>query len=139
MKKRIIALLLVLIMSVCILSVAAFADSGASTMSARSGSYYDGGYLFYISETARKILYHTICSRYQNSTVYNYVHTVQYILNDFAEYNENRGYDPGDLDGIFGAQTESATAYYQGRKGLSPDGRVGDNTWTSFVEQWVFG
>lgn len=56
MKKRIIALLLVLIMSVCILSVAAFADSGASTMSARSGSYYDGGYLFISAKPRVKFL-----------------------------------------------------------------------------------
>ena len=67
------------------------------------------------------------------------MHTVQYILYDFSEYNQNEGYNPGDRDGYFGDQTASATAYYQGRKGLSPDGRVGDNTWTSFVENWTFG
>ncbi len=139
MKKRLVAMLLVLIMVACLVPMPAFADSGASTMTARSGSYYEDGYVFTIYGKQRKIPYGTVCSQYQNSTVYNYVHTAQYILHDFADYYENREYDPGDLDGIFGQKTADAAAYYQSKKGLEPDGRVGDKTWTAFVNTWVFG
>lgn len=147
MKKRLIAMLLVLIMAMCIFPISAFADSlvYSDTPISRSGWTADDGYKFRIGNEIRTIPYGEVCSQTYNNTVYNYVHTVQYILFDFAEYYENNNYNPNGttgssyLDGLFGSMTASAVRYYQGRKGLSVDGAVGDQTWQSFVNQWVFG
>ena len=40
-----------------------------------------------------------------------------------------RYYDPGPIDGLFGAKTEKAVKWYQGDRLLSNDGIVGPNTW----------
>jgi peptidoglycan hydrolase-like protein with peptidoglycan-binding domain len=40
-----------------------------------------------------------------------------------------RFYDPGPIDGIFGAKTESAVKWYQSDHGLTADGIVGPKTW----------
>jgi peptidoglycan hydrolase-like protein with peptidoglycan-binding domain len=40
-----------------------------------------------------------------------------------------RWYDPGPIDGLFGAKTEKAVKYYQGDRLLDNDGIVGPKTW----------
>ena len=40
----------------------------------------------------------------------------------------SKGYHPGDVDGIFGPQTESAVMEFQNDNGLVPDGEVGELT-----------
>lgn len=40
-----------------------------------------------------------------------------------------RFYDPGPVDGIFGAKTRSATKWYQSDHGLAADGIIGPKTW----------
>jgi peptidoglycan hydrolase-like protein with peptidoglycan-binding domain len=40
-----------------------------------------------------------------------------------------RGYDPGPIDGLFGAKTEKAVKYYQADRGLTVDGIIGPQTW----------
>jgi peptidoglycan hydrolase-like protein with peptidoglycan-binding domain len=42
---------------------------------------------------------------------------------------QNPAVDPGAIDGIFGNRTESAVRAYQGDRGVTVDGRVGDQTW----------
>jgi len=39
------------------------------------------------------------------------------------------GYDPGPVDGVFGAQTKAAVISFQDDLGLEPDGIVGPQTW----------
>ena len=41
------------------------------------------------------------------------------------------GYEPGTADGIFGEKTRQAVISFQTDAGLSPDGIVGKNTWTT--------
>lgn len=42
-------------------------------------------------------------------------------------------YDPGATDYIFGDNTENAVRRFQSIYGLTPDGIVGDNTWTKLI------
>jgi peptidoglycan hydrolase-like protein with peptidoglycan-binding domain len=37
--------------------------------------------------------------------------------------------DPGPIDGVFGVQTQAAVEVYQGQRGVTVDGIVGDQTW----------
>ena len=55
------------------------------------------------------------------------VKVLQWLLND-------KGYNAGTADGIFGAKTLSAVKAYQQAKGLTADGIVGRNTWKSLLE-----
>lgn len=43
------------------------------------------------------------------------------------------GYDPGPVDGIYGAKTTSATKVFQSRNGLTQDGVVGPQTWAALT------
>ena len=47
------------------------------------------------------------------------------------------GFRTGGLDGIFGARTGEAVRNYQRSRGLSTDGIVGCNTWSSLQEDVV--
>ena len=60
----------------------------------------------------------------------NYVCIAQDNLNTL-------GYRTGGLDGVFGAQTNTAVRNYQKAKGLSVDGIIGCNTWRALQEQVV--
>jgi peptidoglycan hydrolase-like protein with peptidoglycan-binding domain len=44
------------------------------------------------------------------------------------------GYDPGGVDGQFGGKTESAVRAFQGDRGLTVDGIVGEITWLNIDE-----
>lgn len=41
----------------------------------------------------------------------------------------DRGYNPGLIDGVFGAHTRQAVKQYQSDRGLAADGIVGTHTW----------
>ena len=45
------------------------------------------------------------------------------------------GYSPGGIDGIFGNNTRNAALTFQSRNGLSADGIIGANTWSSLMRQ----
>src|SRR5215204_6624740 len=44
------------------------------------------------------------------------------------------GYAPGDIDGRFGSDTESAVKAFQSDRGLTVDGIVGEITWLNIDE-----
>lgn len=48
---------------------------------------------------------------------------------------QNWGYNPGPIDGIFGAKTEQAVLQFQRDQGLTPDGIVGPITWRALQSQ----
>lgn len=52
---------------------------------------------------------------------------VQHVLKDASYYT-------GAIDGIFGTQMEQAVKTMQTRRGLQPDGAIGDRTWKVLVE-----
>ena len=43
------------------------------------------------------------------------------------------GNSPGAIDGVFGNNTTAATKAFQTAQGLTPDGAIGQNTWTNLV------
>ena len=47
---------------------------------------------------------------------------------------EGLGYDPGPVDGQFGARTEDAVKAFQTAQGIAADGIVGDVTWINIDE-----
>ncbi len=47
------------------------------------------------------------------------------------------GYDPGGLDGVYGANTRTAVMAFQYANGLTADGIVGCNTWTALTKRVV--
>jgi peptidoglycan hydrolase-like protein with peptidoglycan-binding domain len=44
---------------------------------------------------------------------------------------KNRGFDPGGLNGIFGAETETAVKQFQSKQGLVANGIVDQRTWAA--------
>lgn len=54
---------------------------------------------------------------------------LQYIL-------QIRNFNPGTLDGVFGAKTQAAVMRFQQSKNLSQDGIVGSKTWAAMGFAW---
>jgi peptidoglycan hydrolase-like protein with peptidoglycan-binding domain len=48
---------------------------------------------------------------------------------DVQEALNERGFDVGEVDGIFGSLTEAGVRAFQEAQGLAADGVVGDMTW----------
>ena len=44
------------------------------------------------------------------------------------------GFDCGEVDGIFGNKTDKATKAFQKKRGLEPDGIIGEQTWAALHE-----
>ena len=66
----------------------------------------------------------------RRGSISNYVCIAQDDLNTL-------GFRTGGLDGVFGAQTDTAVRNYQRSRGLAVDGIIGCNTWRSLQENVV--
>ena len=55
-------------------------------------------------------------------------------VRDLQEALKVLGYNPGSIDGVFGATTEAAVKAFQQAKGVSADGVVGKVTWINIDE-----
>jgi peptidoglycan hydrolase-like protein with peptidoglycan-binding domain len=55
-------------------------------------------------------------------------------VRDLQEALKALGYNPGPIDGIFGATTESAVKAFQQARGITVDGIVGKVTWINIDE-----
>src|SRR4029079_4105810 len=55
-------------------------------------------------------------------------------VRDLQEALKALGYDPGSIDGVFGATTDAAVKAFQQAKGISADGVVGRKTWINIDE-----
>jgi peptidoglycan hydrolase-like protein with peptidoglycan-binding domain len=58
---------------------------------------------------------------------------LQYILKLRGGKQE---FDPGSVDGIFGAKTKASVIKFQKSKGLTVDGIVGEKTWQALGLEW---
>lgn len=52
-------------------------------------------------------------------------------VKQLQQHLQQQGFNPGSIDGIFGAGTKSAVIAFQEAKGIFADGFVGDKTWTT--------
>src|SRR5436305_6353350 len=55
-------------------------------------------------------------------------------VRDLQEALKALGYNPGPIDGVFGATTESAVKAFQQARGITADGIVGKVTWINIDE-----
>ena len=55
-------------------------------------------------------------------------------VKDLQEALKTLGFDPGPIDGVFGAQTENAVKQFQQAKEIPVDGVVGRVTWINIDE-----
>ena len=55
-------------------------------------------------------------------------------VKDLQEALKTLGFDPGPVDGVFGAQTENAVKQFQQAKEIPVDGVVGRVTWINIDE-----
>ena len=135
MKKKIVAMLLVMVIAVCMLPTYAFADfegqGTATTMSANfTYTFYDWDEHVYIDVPST-----VVCSRTYNR-VSPYTKAAQCALYAISEDWMNDSMNPGYPDGIYGDNTYNAVYNYQYNKYMNGaldvgyvDGDTGPMTW----------
>lgn len=134
MKKRLIAIFLVLAMALCAFPVSAFADSD-ETYGGRSVQdiYYafkDSKGDFYLVNGNQLVS--------EGSSYKGYVIVIQEVLHRLYLKSGKNIYDPGTIDGIFGANTKDAVICFQNAyiNAEAGDGVVGPQTWAKLHYVW---
>lgn len=61
------------------------------------------------------------------------------LVKDVQRKLRENACDPGDLDGVYGDQTERALVQYQQKNGLSPHGKVDEDLWKKLVASTIPG
>ncbi len=131
MKKRLIAMFLVLVMAACALPISAFAiDPYTEPSGLRSNEtwFRTKNDTYYIVNKNTNV---------SQGDKWGYVACIQDLLNGFYRCTGNTAYYVGDVDSDFGAKTHSAVLTFQANMGLTSDGIVGWGTWTTFHTRWL--
>lgn len=138
MKKRIVAILLVLAMAVCAFPVCAFADNPqvqsatTATLSipAQTLRFKDCNGDIYRVESG------TLVS--QGSSHVGYILVIQEVLHRLYLHTGNNNFNPNGVDGIFGNGTRSAVVCFQVAyiSANDADGVVGPTTWWYLHDTW---
>ena len=144
MKKRFVALFLVLVMAVCIFPASAFAAPASTTSGTiKDMSWSDGYFHLLIYNKEHTIWKETLLYNDGGVTYRSANKTAQLKLTEFSvDYGMNN-INPGGTDGYFGDKTESATeafqdywntdiAYWFSAGTVGVDGLIGKETWSAF-------
>ncbi|HAA33039.1 MAG TPA: hypothetical protein DCE56_41620 [Cyanobacteria bacterium UBA8553] len=51
------------------------------------------------------------------------------VVKQLQQRLQEKGFNPGSIDGVFGLGTKAAVRAFQKANGLEPDGMVGQQTW----------
>lgn len=138
MKRKIIAILLVLTMAVCAFPMSAFAaDNDESAAPRYIASSND--YCIYIALEPYTVPYGTVLSYGSKG---GHVYTAQMKLNEVSMKEKNASISVGTVDGDFGNNTRNGTYAFQrwfntvnsvyGMSEIGVDGVIGNQTWTAF-------
>lgn len=141
MKKKLIAILLVMTMAVCVLPVSAFAEDVNYVLESEAKSVAPALYLFYDHNGNYYEVYSSVTiSKTQNTGYTGYICVIQEVLTRL--YNKNpslySNFNPQGIDGTFGNNTRLAVVCFQvSRIGANAgDGVVGSTTWYYIFNDW---
>lgn len=142
MKKKLVALLLVLTMALCLFPASAFADDlqTQSTSPARVSKPAQNLY-FKDAYGADYLIYSgNLVSTTQNSSWKGYVLVIQDVLDGLSSELHNNNFNPQGVDGVFGKNTKSAVVCFQVAYigANDADGVVGPTTWWFLYNRWIF-
>lgn len=133
MKKKMLALFLVLAMALCLFPASAFAAGTPVDPPPNLGTnqtfFYNKYGNYYIVNKNTLVSY---------GSKWGYVTCVQDLMNRFYECTGNEAYYVGEVDSDFGTKTRSAVMTFQANQGISCDGIVGPGTWTVFNTRWQY-
>jgi len=120
MKKKLVAVFLVLVMAVCVFPVSAFAIGSPVPPPSNLGSnetfFYNAyGQYYYVNKN----------TTVSYGAVWGYVTCIQDLMNRFYECTGNTAYYVGTVDSDFGTKTKNAVLTFQANQGITADGIVG--------------
>lgn len=136
MKKRLLAILMVLTLVVCVFQVNAFALTDGYTDASKRND--DGNWVIKVNGVTYNVTYGTVIR--QGNTTYNRdVYVAQIALNKINYLYSGAGCSVGSADGIFGSGTYTGVVafqkYWNHKWGYSSyyaidtDGIIGNCTW----------
>ena len=141
MKKRIVALLLVLVMAVCAFPVCAFADNPQAQPATTAAVSKPAQDLWFKDHNGNDYYVYSgrIISTTQNTSWTGYILVIQNVLYELYKEFSNDNFYPGRVDGIFGQNTKSAVVCFQVAyiSANDADGVVGPTTWWYLYTQWI--
>lgn len=135
MKRRVLALFLVLALSLCLAPANAFAEYNPPT--AEPAGINAVSYIYFKDASGNPYRVNRYINVTTGSSYTGYVLVIQDLMNMFYYVTANSAYYVGTPDGIFGSNTYGAVTTFQANMGLYPvDGIVGYGTWTELHTRW---
>lgn len=141
MKKRLVAMLLVLVMAVCAFPVCAFADNPQMQPASTTTVSKPARYLCFKDYSGADYIIYSgnVISTTQNSSWTGYVLVIQDVLDGLYRALGNNNLNPRGADGTFGPNTRAAVVCFQVAY-IGPndaDGAVGPTTWWFLYNEWI--
>lgn len=139
MKKKVVAILLVLVMAVCAFPVSAFADHDQYQASVTTAAVSKPAQTLRFKDcngNTYKVDSSTVIS--QGSSHVGYILVIQEVLQRLYWHTGNTNYNPNGVDGIFGNGTRLAVVCFQVAyiSANDADGVVGPTTWWYLHDVW---
>lgn len=131
MKKRLISALLVLVIAICMFPVSAFAinpNTPPSGLGSNETWFRTANDQYYIVNKNTLV---------KQGDKWGHVACIQSLMNKFYGCTGNSYYYVGSIDSDFGPKTHTAVRTFQANMGLTADGIVGPQTWSTFHTRWL--